>query len=1855
MSLKLYKNETDVQESKTSIEGLRWSPTDASLLIREKAKAFEDPASQTIDFAVEMHVYTPDGSWIAGDHRLESAKIPSIASRRPKLQIDVQTELKELGIERGSYKLVFNFIKSLLGNTENRSVFIKEISPNRKEVWLTLADPLQTELTPDDDIRNTLGRQFRRFRYDTNRRYGRGYSNLVLNLGNNNIFKVVNARIGGNTIVDDSLESPLYKGQNIYLKLYDKLPSSIVPKQRAWIGQEDKRPYIESINVYPPIVKETFNTIKGPNFEIDQQYTIKTETDFKSWNELLDTNTGTSQQIIDKYFSGSLSGIDVNLDYSKFDNFVNYSSAEERIKNFEYKLQLIEYFDTQNYILDAAVGSDSSSLQNNIGINTARKNEVIGGFDGFERWAYNESTSSIYTHGVSGSKVFAEDYVITPYPKYIENGDWKLHHTTSSYGENWLNGLVATASNYDLENENSLINTIPENIQRDKENDQYVLFVNMIGHHFDILYTYIRELTKIHSPEENPKLGAPSELLYDVAKSMGWQLANGNQSEQLWQYKLGKNVSGSYASTGDMFSKSSESMTQEVWRRIVNNLPYLLKTKGTKRSIYALMNTYGIPQTLLSIREYGGPKQEEQHPDLIEDRFSYAVDMRPGARIKLSNDQITATQEVHGSTAEIPIQTHQVRFRPGMTSSMHIMTRVYDANNSPGAEAPNWTVALQHTASYSGSGKYGRLHFGIVSNTGGASASMTEWLPIYDGNFWNMQIGYTTTGTHFNTGSNTDTTYTLHVQHASDYITGKVIHSDSASITPSTGSHYANWGMGGTNRHIILGGSTGSNGTSQNALKAAISASFGVIGGAGKVIVTDTSGNPGIFPGVFSGSMQEYRGWSEAINKTTLDTHTLNPTSYVGSLSTTSSFDTLLFHYPLGSDTIAIDHSSGTGLFISSSHPNQDRIDPSKTVGDGMNTYASASGFNTPASSDLTTRGNYERVTETYYVDAPSIGGTNTKSQKIRIEDNKLVGRLDPESSAERSTFDYATLDSNRLGVFYSAADQINKDIFNQLGAFALDNYIGDPSDEFNNNYPKLENLAQEYWKKYSNKNDVNAYIRVFSLFDFSLFSQIRQLLPVRTDAALGLLIEPNVLERSKVQLYKLNQPENLAVEQRIPVLKSKLIAEPHHYTGSVADPRDISSEHARYTSSISDPRTVTSSAVSFTDQREMTLFTKMEYVQPSWSMRYDDVEGTLDATNDVSASSEIPSNEGVNVNQWNAHFASTIHISSASSFTPTEYDHKNFIFHQSRTSANGTTTIYTASNQSVAGPIVLPTYLRERNSQQDGQLSGSDVIVVDYDRNAGASNAIQAVVLEQRKHANPIYSQKKFYYGPKDDVVRYYPLEEWNADGRMHDKTKNARHSMFYYYVSASSNSGPLGVGENGAAGKWNEGGAAAYIGMRYRYLHPTGSVASGHFKPAVHEYWQGNLMHFRTYLHPGDPATEGNYYSQGQNTYTGGTHTVTHTPSGSTDARVKHGQRGAQAIKVPRIGGGSGSRGSDYPWSMTWLMQQCSGSRNQEMWVFGWNNAHAKSKPPVSDVNTGTFSSILSGLYGGYHPAIGIDHRNRMFLRDQAKSFWYPKLYSTNEKDETTPDFNQRLNGIKYKSGSNLHGESDRRGIGNKFGFNREHLNHYSMTYKPSGSLGILTFYVNGEYLGEHRKDVTVGANPYKTGSFFFDSIGQGYAHSNGWTYGFSGSLGQVRYYERCLSPTEVSYANKYPHKNPHVDNGGKVIFTRGNSGVSARGKQFLEKQTSYIGPKAKNVLFKTETDYPFLPTSSSLHDTSYQPDDTLSVGMRRLYFEGCKLSGPDFNINSTETTDGGPVVSFTNTNPNTLTTKEGALRVN
>ena len=149
---------------------------------------------------------------------------------------------------------------------------------------------------------------------------------------------------------------------------------------------------------------------------------------------------------------------------------------------------------------------------------------------------------------------------------------------------------------------------------------------------------------------------------------------------------------------------------------------------------------------------------------------------------------------------------------------------------------------------------------------------------------------------------------------ASDYITGKVIHSTTGSLFPGSGSVVSNsqiivggnggyTELGGSPNATILGGNTSSY------------SNFDIDELPAVLFNLETSLNAG-----FSGSIQEYREWMEILDQKTFDLHTLNPTSYVSSLSPTGSYDTLVRHYPLGTDNIAIPLGPDE-TFITSSHP----------------------------------------------------------------------------------------------------------------------------------------------------------------------------------------------------------------------------------------------------------------------------------------------------------------------------------------------------------------------------------------------------------------------------------------------------------------------------------------------------------------------------------------------------------------------------------------------------------------------------------------------------------------------------------------------------------------------------------------------------------------------------------------------------------------------------------------------------------------------------------------------------------------------------------------------------------------------
>jgi hypothetical protein len=50
----------------------------------------------------------------------------------------------------------------------------------------------------------------------------------------------------------------------------------------------------------------------------------------------------------------------------------------------------------------------------------------------------------------------------------------------------------------------------------------------------------------------------------------------------------------------------AETIQDELYKRVYHNIPYLLKSKGTLRGVKALISIYGIPDEILTVREFGG-------------------------------------------------------------------------------------------------------------------------------------------------------------------------------------------------------------------------------------------------------------------------------------------------------------------------------------------------------------------------------------------------------------------------------------------------------------------------------------------------------------------------------------------------------------------------------------------------------------------------------------------------------------------------------------------------------------------------------------------------------------------------------------------------------------------------------------------------------------------------------------------------------------------------------------------------------------------------------------------------------------------------------------------------------------------------------------------------------------------------------------------------------------------------------------------------------------------------------------------------------------------------------------------------
>jgi hypothetical protein len=828
----------------------------------------------------------------------------------------------------------------------------------------------------------------------------------------------------GNEIVkpDDIVES-------IILKLYSPLPTNINENSTFWITKLLTNPLVETVVLNEQNLLKC-PPIKGPNFDIDVDFVKGKSTNYESLDDLiLSASPSASTNLISKYLSGSLMNVeDLNIEYTsgstyKWENFVHFSSAKERVDNFVYKVQLIEVY--ENLVQSAQIAAWSSSLasQQEQQKQTTKKEQLIQGFDGFEKFLYTSSSLS--------------------WPYTLNT------RTNSSAGTvtTWYDNIIVLAENYDKENSNWIQNNIPQYIVNNTENSSLLLFFSMIGQHFDNIYFHTKSIEKSRSLGYKSKDGISDKLLFDTLKSFDWDAKNLDADSQLWKYAFGLNSDGnqqykSYDSNGNLIkSNPARERTYEVWRRIINNLPYLLKHKGTRRGIYALMSCYGIPSSNLSILEFGGPEVTEvSKSKLVYDNVTTALKFTSGSLIEVGWGSTNNTSSLRPNTIEFFIKP-------------------YDNSNYTLISGSGWNVSLTG----SNNSNFGQ----VVFNYNTTNSLTSSLLPIFNDNFFGISVSSGSAGLK------------LDIRQSNKE---KTIFQESI-----TASVISNWNSGSM---ISLGGN-------------------------------------------YSGSFDEFRLWSSQLDTERFYEHVSFPEMINGNDifgSTDELHFRLDFEYPknLGASNPTYLPNVDTNIYYPSI-----QLNPSSSLQLTRNILEETGSINFDAIKSENTftifsasaRGfgsvtdyphNFEAIDRSVVLEIPDLGSGRYSTNKIRFESQTLVSDLSSKNRATKKAFDQSPTDSNRVGLFFSPTKELNIDIAKSFGGINLDNYIGNPSDIYKSNYSELDSLRNYYFKRFDGR-DIYAYINLIKLYEKSMFEDIKKMLPARVKATTGLLIEPHILERSKI------------------------------------------------------------------------------------------------------------------------------------------------------------------------------------------------------------------------------------------------------------------------------------------------------------------------------------------------------------------------------------------------------------------------------------------------------------------------------------------------------------------------------------------------------------------------------------------------------------------------------------------------------------------------------------------------------------------------------------------------------------------
>ena len=687
-----------------------------------------------------------------------------------------------------------------------------------------------------------------------------------------------------------------------------------------------------------------------------------------------------------------------------------------------------------------------------------------------------------------------------------------IFKTTSTEFTDWYNNALTQAETFDTDNIHSFENNLPLYIQESSEYNDMKDFLKLQGEQYDLIRNHIDSMGTIHKRGYKKTNSPPDNTLPMLLSNMGWQAINpfsGSLTDTLGSYLSGVT--------------SIDDIKNNTWRKTLNNLLYIYKSKGTKNSVRALLNTYGYPPDVLEFQEFGGATSEGDNDSILDDSIpNPANDVDTDLAIESGSISFTDDRQklyryiFNGKKDRIlnldwwmddaNLNTIELVYKHVKTTQTQTLLKSSGSGNET-----LWDLRLVPSADGVSSSFEFRLNNSQVADTsiGSRGFSMSlAYNKMTDGQLWNVMVQRMTSSIS-GTGIQE---YRLHSAFQDRHI-----------ITPYS---YATMSVSGG----LVGGSSTEGGKGFYANQNFQSSGSRHPLSSSNLFVGET----------LSGSLAEVKGWSTALSISKFRQHTLNKFSAVGNTINAHRTE-LVYHFKLNENyTTSSVSASGQNLTIVDSSPATTYSDYSITKDGGFFTSSIIYGFDYIDVVHLSTHNN---------------GDTNTPNDNsVLISPNyTIVGNLHPEKPAIDSLVNVDTKKppfntSPMLELYRSPQTFVDNFILDNIAGFNLENLYGSPLNYYSQSYDEFDTFRENFFESHPITIDTNKFIRAHEdMFNHSIIEGLKTVVPARStfsdeNSKVGIEIRPTMLEKQKYE------NEKHSVEQN-----------PNTFTASISPSPDLS------------------------------------------------------------------------------------------------------------------------------------------------------------------------------------------------------------------------------------------------------------------------------------------------------------------------------------------------------------------------------------------------------------------------------------------------------------------------------------------------------------------------------------------------------------------------------------------------------------------------------------------------------------------------------------------------------------------------